>query len=283
MREKPEVKPPFKWTGGKNRMWDAYSSIFWPNGKFDTFVDLFCGAGSVSMWIKKNYPDVKIVMNDNNAELMEMYRTIKNQYAAFEKQYLAYVEQYLPLKKEDRKKLYLDLKTEYCFGAPSELVAATNLYFMLQINFNGLWKIYKKWGGKYSSAPGTLKEKAAFFDLSRTRAFHSLLKEAELCCGDFEDVSGNGKCYYYADPPYRDSVMKYDGAFTDDDQVRLVNFLKSKSDEGHFISESNKEVGDKFWQANFGDDHNINVVPALYTAGRGTSLRNVKEVLVTNF
>lgn len=282
---KPDNKPPFKWTGGKNRMWDAYRSIFWPNGKFDTFVDMFCGAGSVSMWVKKNYPDVKIVMNDTNTELTGMYKTIQNDYDAFEKEYVRLAEKFIPLDKPDRKKMYQGLMSDYCLCPEnnSDTINNAHLYFMLQTNFNGIWKGYIKWNRRYSTPPGTLTMKANFFELDRTRAFKQLLDSAVVSNVDFEQVSGDGKCYYYADPPYRDSFVNYDGGFLDDDQVRLVNFLKSKSDDGHFISESNKEIGDKFWENNFGDSYNINVVPAKYTAGRGKSVVNVSEVLVTNF
>ena len=36
------MKPLFKWTGGKNRMFDYYAPHFFPTDDFDTFVDSFC-------------------------------------------------------------------------------------------------------------------------------------------------------------------------------------------------------------------------------------------------
>lgn len=285
MQKKPEVQPPFKWTGGKNRMWEAYLPIFFPKGKFDTFVDLFCGAGSVSLWIKENYPDVHIVMNDTNSELISMYKTIKNDYSEFESEYLKLVNEFVPLDKPNRKLMYQRIMRAYCLEPEnnSETVNNAHLYFMLQTNFNGIWKGYKKWNGRYSTPPGTLTMKEHFFDVKRTRHFHNLLKDATITNLDFADVESNGgKTYWYADPPYRSSIVNYDGTFTDDDQVRLVNFLKSKSEQGDFISESNKEVGDKFWNTHYGDDYTINVVAARYTAGRGKTVKDVNEVLVTN-
>ncbi len=38
--KKPTLKPPFKWTGGKNRMWSQYQPHFFPDN-VDTFVDMF--------------------------------------------------------------------------------------------------------------------------------------------------------------------------------------------------------------------------------------------------
>ena len=98
-----------------------------------------------------------------------------------------------------------------------------------------------------------------------------------------DKYSGNGT-YFYADPPYRDSIVEYDGNFSDVEQVRLAQFLKDASAAGSWFSESNKEIGDSFWQNLFpSPEYTIHDVSARYTAGRGTSVLNVKEVLITNF
>ena len=306
---KPVLKPPFKWTGGKNRMWDKYLPHFFPE-KVDTFVDMFCGAGSVSLWIAENYPDAKIVMNDFNPELMDMYDVMKNSYDQFEKEYLDVVQKHLSMpapktekdfgSKEEykawnkdwennnpRKIHYYQLRDRYAFqyeNIQKERLMA-ELYFMLRVNFNGMWKAYKKMDYRYSTPPGTLMQKPKFFDIEETRKFHKFLQRCELRCGDFADMpefSGKGT-YYYADPPYRDSIVDYQGGFTEDDQKRLVSTLQGYSDEGSFIAESNKEIGDNFWQDNFGEDYKFSFFDARYTAGRGTTVNNVREVLVTNF
>ena len=89
--------------------------------------------------------------------------------------------------------------------------------------------------------------------------------------------------YYYADPPYRDSIVDYQGGFTEDDQKRLVSTLQEYSDGNSFIAESNKEIGDNFWQDNFGNGYKFSFFDAKYTAGRGVTVNEVREVLVTNF
>ena len=210
---KPTFKPPFKWTGGKNRMWDKYRPHFFPD-KIDTFVDMFCGAGSVSLWIAKNYPDAKIVMNDFNCELVDMYDVMKNSYGPFEKEYLSIVQNHLSMpapkaakdfetKEEQkvwnkdwennnpRKIHYYQLRDRYAFeykNIQTERLMA-ELYFMLRVNFNGMWKAYKKMDLRYSTPPGTLTQKPKFFDIEETRKFHRLLQKCELRCGDFADMS----------------------------------------------------------------------------------------------
>ena len=89
------TNPPFKWTGGKNRMRQQYRDVFFPKGEIKTFVDMFCGACSISLWVAENYPDAKIVLNDNNSELMELYKVFQDDYDGLEKRYNENVKTFL--------------------------------------------------------------------------------------------------------------------------------------------------------------------------------------------
>ena len=66
------VKPLFKWTGGKGRLLQKYTDLgFFPDpSQFDTFVDLFFGAGAVTCWVADMYPDKNLIINDLNTEMM---------------------------------------------------------------------------------------------------------------------------------------------------------------------------------------------------------------------
>lgn len=276
------LKPPFKWTGGKNRMWDAYLPIFFPEGRFDRFVDMFFGAGSVSIWIAELFPHVEIVINDYNTELTDMYKVIQTDYDRFEAHYCELVNGFLSMEYDDRKMFYYDLRDRHAFAELSPHVDAAELFFMLKTNFNGMWKAYKKMDYKYSTPPGTLTQKAAFFDLNQVRKFSKFIQSCTILNGDFDVTEPfiTDTTFVYADPPYRDSVVMYQDTFNEDDQIRLVNFLKNCPG---YTAESNKEIGDGFWQKHYGEGYNIHEVDARYTAGRGTSVIDVKEVLVTNY
>ena len=276
------LKPPFKWTGGKNRMWGAYLPIFFPDGEFNRFVDMFFGAGSVSIWISELFPNAEIIVNDANTELIDMYKVMQHDYDRFEVHYIELVNKFLEMEYDGRKSMYYDLRDRHAFEETDPHVDASELYFMLKVNFNGMWKAYKKMDYKYSTPPGTLTQKTSFFDVQQVRKFASFIQNCTLLNGDFEITEPfiTDKTFTYADPPYRDSVVTYQDTFNEDDQVRLVNYLKSCPG---YIAESNKEIGDKFWETNYGDGYNINIVPAKYTAGRGKSVIKVDEVLITNY
>lgn len=363
-----KTKPPFKWTGGKNRMRDKYRDIFFPDGEMTTFVDMFCGACSISLWVAENFPDTKIILNDKNEELIELYRVFQEEYDDMEKRYqenvdilLSFPEQgkvsasdvcgYLNrdvteqelsqmfarlevLKKEtkakedpdikekrkelreikeclddytlpwtwlknlpkegtskkvlDRKNFYYSLRQRYALEPHTQTRAenAGDLLFMMRVNFNGIWKGYEICNGRYSTPPGTMTQKEKFFDVAEIRKFRDFLSKCEVMSKDFGELKEwkEPGTYYYADPPYRDSVVVYDGGFAEEDQLRLVGFLKEMSDAGCWVSESNKEIADSFWDNNFSEEnYKKHYMSAKYTAGRGTSLLDVDEVLVTNF
>jgi DNA adenine methylase len=284
-----DIKPPFKWTGGKNRMREQYSGIFMPNEKVDTFVDMFCGATSISLWVAANEPKTKIVLNDVNTELMEMYGTIQNDWNNMYSHYKTLVSSWSAYKTpEDKKKFYYELRDKYCLQpeVQTDFENHAMLFFMLKVNFNGMWKAYHKCNGRYSTPPGTCTQKSGFFDSAQDQKFKDFIDHVTLHNGDFANLSNySGKgTYFYADPPYRDSVVEYQGGFNDKEQIRLADFLKSMGQAGSWFSESNKEIGDGFWLAQFPNtSYNIHDVEAKYTAGRGTSVIDVKEVLITNF
>ena len=85
--------------------------------------------------------------------------------------------------------------------------------------------------------------------------------------------------FVYADPPYRDSFVVYQDGFTEKDQIRLAAYLRTHA--GPFAY-SNKDIGDGFFQTHFPTEI-VHPMDAQYTAGRGTSLLKVKEVLITNY
>lgn len=283
-----DVKPPFKWTGGKNRMREQYRTIFQPPGEIEVFVDMFCGATSVSLWMFENYPNAKFILNDKNQEIIDLYRTIKNDWNSFYNFYGTLISKWVSLTPEDRKKFYYELREKYCLSPDARPQHENHamLFLMLKTNFNGMWKAYHKCNGRYSTPPGTCTQKAGFFSQSEDNKFKEFIDSVTLESGDFgllDKYSGNGT-YFYADPPYRDSIVEYDGNFNDVEQNRLAQFLKDATAAGSWISESNKEIGDNFWQNLFpSNQYIIHDVSARYTAGRGTSVLNVKEVLITNF
>ena len=279
--------PPFKWAGSKRKMLKFYQDIFFPPKPIETFVDMFCGSTLVSMWVATKYPKARIILNDQNKELMDMYGVIRNNYNEFEKELLNILDN-MPKDLEQRKKYYYDRRQEYCheYKEAGNATIAADLYFMLKTNFGGLWKSGKHCNYRYSTAPGTMSMGPDFFSLDPIRKFSLFLNRCELLNGDFgslTEFAGPGT-YYYADPPYISSTVDYEGdfEFNNQDQIDLINFLKDVGDQGSWFAESNRDVKDGFWEENFPNE-TINYIKGVkYTAGR-THSTQYDEILVTNF
>ena len=271
----------FKWTGSKQRMLEQYAPHFFPDGEFTRFVDLFAGGLTNSLWVYEKYPDKEFVLNDWNGELVLLYATLADNADEVIAEWFKCVQRWLSLEPVDRKQYYYELREIYCLQneGKSDVYSSALLLFMLQVNFNGMWKAYKKCNERYSTPPGTCLQKQQFFDVNKITRVANFLKKATICNGDFASVNIKEGDWLYADPPYRDSVVLYQGGFNEDDQVRLARFL---TESGCKFAYSNKHIGDSFYSDNF-VGCNIIDMAAKYTAGRGTSTLDVTEVLVTNY
>ena len=278
---KTSIAPMFKWTGSKQRMLEQYAPHFFPDGEFTRFVDLFAGGLTNSLWVYEKYPDKEFVLNDWNGELVLLYATLADNVDEVIAEWFKCVQRWLSLEPVDRKQYYYDLREIYCLQneGKSDVYLSALLLFMLQVNFNGMWKAYKKCNERYSTPPGTCLQKQQFFDVNKITRVANFLKKATICNGDFASVNIKEGDWLYADPPYRDSVVLYQGGFNEDDQVRLARFL---TESGCKFAYSNKHIGDTFYSDNF-VGCNIIDMAAKYTAGRGTSTLDVTEVLVTNY
>jgi DNA adenine methylase len=171
-----------------------------------------------------------------------------------------------------------------------KLKESATLYFLMKTSFNGWWKVYNYSRGRYSTPPGTVHQKEEFIDKELLRDTAEFLRErVTLMCGDFEnvqryaDIETVGNTYFYFDPPYRDSSTKYTAeGFDDKDQIRLCELMQYCDMKGGMVSMSNKEIGDGFWYDHVGN-MDILEYDAKYTAGRGTTTNDVKEVFIRNF
>ena len=302
-------RPPFKWAGSKNRMFKKYVlSGFFPNSEPDLFVDMFAGTGCVARWVKKNYPNTNIVLNEACDEIITMYQSLKKaNYNAFEKEYLKHVQNgYVAYNKvEDRKKYYYDLRNRYALYpntfSPIEQGAA--LMYMLQTGFNGIWQTSENFNFRYASPAGlmTWQPKGSLFETSKIRSYAEFIDSCILMTGDFENtISFFGKGnWFYADPPYRLSFAKYNsaGVFSDTDQARLCDFLNVANTAGCLVTLSNREHLPKGWSPpsgtikdgwfadKFDDNFNCKYLKVKYTAGRhnhGAGSRST-EVLIKNY
>ena len=275
------IQPLFKWTGSKQRMLEQYQDRFYPQATFPRFVDLFAGALTNSIQVHEMYPDTQLVINDYNTELIQMYRDLADHEHEVVATWELCVATWLDLDKEGRKEYYYKLRDIYCleYKDKKETLLSGILLFMLMVNFNGMWKAYIKCNRRYSTPPGTCTQGEKFFETKRNNIpkVAGMLRKAIILNKDFREVPLQENDFIYADPPYRDSIVDYQGGFTEDDQIALAYLMETHNGTYAY---SNKDIGDGFFDYHMplGKKH---IVSATYTAGRGTSTLKVNEILVS--
>ena len=280
-------RPLFKWSGGKQKLLDKYTDLgFFPDlDKYDTFVDLFYGAGAVTIWVSEMFPEKKLIINDRNEELVTMYRHMVTDWDKFKGYYEATAKVFLDTPMERRKKLYEDYKKQYAWRYMNmdPVKVSANLLVMLKVNFNGIWLVYKMYGGRYSTAAGNVTYKDSVFDIGHVEWYRDMLSRATILNESFENVQIPDNSWVYADPPYRDTrSTQYSTVFDDNLQDLLVSHLKEAGSRGCLYALANRESGDGFWTSRFTDGE-INFLDHKYTCGHGGAINNVTEVLIKNY
>tara|TARA_Y100000996_G_scaffold199728_1_gene156654 strand:- start:125 stop:844 length:720 start_codon:yes stop_codon:yes gene_type:complete len=236
---------------------------------------MFGGGLTNTLWVAERFPQANLVINDFNRELTQLYIDLAKTPESVIHDWRSCVNMWFvstdPLA---RKEMYYGLRDAYVIQQRSGV-----LLFMLSVNFNGMWKTYKKCNYLYSTPPGTCTQKRAFFDEKRVWDMADLLSKCTILNKSFDELDLPNDSFVYADPPYRDSIVDYQGGFTEDHQRKLANMLTSH--RGQF-GYSNKDTGDGALQEWF-KGFNIHNMSATYTAGRGKHTHNVQEVFINNY
>jgi len=275
-------KPLFMWAGGKNKLLKIYKDFF-PD-EIDSYYEPFFGGGAVYIYVKETYNPKKMVINDINKDVMRIYSSVKNKFDNFTKR-LDYLESlYIPLTKEDRKKLYYEVRQEHAYDfekfSPEE--EAATLYFLMKTGFNGIFQINQNTNGRYGTPAGLLNQKTEVYKRDVVKWWHEALQNTEIMSEDWRSVKytyGN-KSFAFFDPPYRLSFADYGNSFGDKDLIDLVE----EADKFENVMLSNRNDDD--WFDRFDNSLNRIDIEIKYTAGRRKKVgdtfeaKKAKEILM---
>jgi DNA adenine methylase len=282
-------KPLFIWAGGKNKMLKHYLPIM-PK-QVDTYVEPFFGGGAMFCHIVENYQPKKLVINDVNADIVRIYNSIKNDLPEFLVKLDSYCNVYLPMNKEDRKKYYFEVRHEhaYDFDKWSEAEEAATLYFLMKTGFNGIFQINNNTNRRYGTPAGLLNQVDKVYELDVVKWWNQALQNTEIMSGDWKEclkqVPDADNTFVFLDPPYRDSFTSYGQEFDDEQQEKLIKYVRSRKLSTAFLC--NRDSGDGWFEDRLGN-LTMDKFPVTYTAGRrkqteeGFEAKQAIEVLIRN-
>lgn len=291
-----QAKPFVKWAGGKTQLLhEIEKSLPDDLGIKDnvTYVEPFIGGGAVLFWILQKYPNIKrAVINDINEDLINTYRTIKQNPKDLIA-LLTYIQKdYISKSQEARKDYFLRQRDKFNSENNDIITNSALFIFLNRTCFNGLYRVNSK--GKFNVPHGKYTN-PKICDTENILACHNLLQKTDILQGDFEqtlDYAGKNTLFY-CDPPYKplnqtSSFTAYTKEdFDDNDQIRLSKFCNEISSKGSTFILSNSDVNTKQQNNTFFDNlyssYNIRRVSATRMINSNASHRGIlNELMISN-
>ncbi len=292
------AKPFVKWAGGKAQLLDQIKRFIPDDLKKKEFVYIepFVGGGAVLFWILNEYPRIKnAVINDINTDLINTYRTIKNNVFDLIAILKKYEREYHSLENDpERKKAYYYHKRELFNRRNSGLTEQSALFiFLNRTCFNGLYRVNRK--NEFNVPIGNYK-KPMICDESNLLAVNKLLQKVTILNEDFEETLkyAGGNTLFYLDPPYKpisktSSFNSYtkDG-FDDGEQIRLAKFCEKIDVLGYHWILSNSDVKeinpeDDFFEKLYKKYHIKRVIAKRNINANAKKRGELKELLIINY
>lgn len=249
----PLISSPLNYTGGKYKLLPQILPLFPKN--IDTFIDLFCGGCNVGLNVKAK----KIIYNDNNIKLCNLYNFLKNIdtdkalkgiYQIISDYNLTLVSKYgyeyynCDSKKgvgnynrQGFLKLRNDFNTKYKIEQNWLMFYVMIVYaFNNQIRFNPKGEYNLPVGKRDFNAK--MEEKIIKF-IERIKSQNSIFLCKDFRTFDIDNLNYND--FVYIDPPYLITCATYNenGGWTNDDEKCLLNFIDNLNNKGIKFAFSN--------------------------------------------
>ena len=290
--ERIECKPFIKWVGGKGQLLPEINKLYPIElGKtINKYAEIFIGGGAVLFDILSKYKLDEVYISDKNLELINAYKSIRDNIDILIKSLKEMEEEYIPLDDENRKIYYYEKRQKYnklkINIEENNIEKASLFIFLNKTCFNGLYRVNKK--GEFNVPMGAYKN-PKICDKEN-------LKNVKIIYADYRESESfiDEKTFVYIDPPYRplntsSSFTSYtENDFSDKEQIELAEYidLLNKKKAKIVISNSdpkNNNIDDNFFDELY-KNYNINRVKATRMLNSNASLRGaINELLITNY
>lgn len=275
------------WAGGKTKLLKHYIPML-PK-KVDTYYEPFFGGGALFLYVMQHYQPKKVIINDINADIINIYRAVKEDIKNFRCELDKLETEYINKTKEARKQFYFAVRHQhaYHYFDWSRTKEAATLYFLMKTGFNGIYQINKNTNNRFGTPAGLLNQVDSIYNRNVLLHWHTILQSVELYSTDWSQLyyTDNYNTFVFFDPPYRGCFTSYGQQFDDNQQLSLLDQAKTFKQARVFLS--NRDIGDGFFENNRGALNQV-AIPVTYTAGRrkqtnnGYEAKKAVEVLLYN-
>ncbi len=293
-----KVKPFLKWAGGKGQLLSEIEKFYPFQEGVTKYAEPFVGGGAVLFDILSKYDLEEVYISDINAELINLYRIIRDDIEKLVAMLRVYQNEFVQMDTERRKAYYMakrerfnDLKVN---GNESvNIEKAALMIFLNKTCFNGLFRVNKK--GLFNVPMGSYKN-PLICDEENLRAVSGKLQRVKIVCGDYRESADfiDENTFVYFDPPYRPitdtaSFTAYtENLFNDEEQIELARFVNDMHRKGAKVVISNSDPKNSNTEDDFFDNiyssHKIKRVEATRMINCNSEARGkIKELLISNF
>ncbi len=295
--EEKTVKPFLKWAGGKGQLLKEIEKYYpFSDYKYTKYAEPFVGGGAVLFDVLSKYDLEEIYISDTNAELMNTYKSIRDDVEELTELLRKMQNEFIPLNEEERKEYYYVKREKFNKLKSSETFNVELSALMIFLNrtcFNGLYRVNKK---GYFNVPMGAYKNPLICDEMNLKSVSEKLKNVKIICGDYKASEDfiDEHTFVYFDPPYR-PLTKTSGftayteaLFNDEEQIKLADFIKEINKKGVKILASNSDPknvdeNDDFFDKAY-SGFNITRVDAVRMINSNSKNRgSIKELLISNF
>ena len=184
------IRSPLRYPGGKSKMVSQLGEFLPQN--ISEFREPMVGGGSVFIYIRQKFPEIKVRINDLNRDVYCFWKIAKENN-------LELVEEIKRIKKncQNGKNLFANLKLEIESDKISDFERAVNFFVLNRISFSGLTT-----SGGYSR--DAFKKRFTTSSIKRIIPLEDLLRDVNISHGDYSNLLNGSKkqVLIYLDPPY---------------------------------------------------------------------------------
>jgi DNA adenine methylase len=270
------IAPFLKWVGGKRQIMPAIVDLL-PK-RITTYCEPFVGGGAVLF----NLQPQRAIINDYNAELINVYRVIKDDLTEliFDlKNHKNEPDYFYQLRSIDRTEEFATL---------TDVQRASRIIYLNKTCFNGLYRVNNS--GEFNSPFGKYKN-PNIVNEPTLKAVSNYLNsnDIQLLTGDYEAVlrQADANSFIYLDPPYHPISQSSNftgyvqGGWGEIDQIRLRDACNDLNERGikFLLSNSATDFIKELYE-----DYTISIVKANRSINSdGEKRGEIEEVLIRNY
>lgn len=184
-----KIKSPLRYPGGKSKSINKIAELLPKN--FTEFREPFVGGGSVFIYLKQQYPELKIWINDLNPELFLFWKIAQSNLTGLVQEIFNIKTNY-----SDGKKLFQEL-TKASISELSELERAIRFFVLNRITFSGTVE-----SGGFSQQ--AFAKRFTYSSIERLEKLEFILPDVKITNLDYRYLlnSCNHETFLFLDPPY---------------------------------------------------------------------------------